>query len=297
MSLNYPDLPNTNFPEEGDKFKRFMDITASSFTAAQEYYNYYNQGDFENANLILQNNPILQLSIINADKLNNIQDATVALERFFLEDIENWIFNVVKDKGTWSNTVRYTKFDVIDYVIDNAIQSYQAITLNVPIGIKPTDTKYWKPITLRGKQGVPGIGLTPRGLWSEIITYEKDSMVVYDNSLWWAKIENVNIKPLVTSTHWELIFNFSNYQIYDNTKSNLLSNSVQGAIDELDTNINKNKDNINLLNEQMSSIKIPTILPADGGNADTVNNLSFKIVTELPAEEEQEPGTVYFVLE
>ena len=90
----YDDLPLTNFPDAEDDWARMSDATASLMSVITQYNNYYASGDIDSCNELLESNPTLLNTIFNADKWNKIRDAIIALERYYLEEVETFIETV-----------------------------------------------------------------------------------------------------------------------------------------------------------------------------------------------------------
>jgi len=217
MSNLYPDLEN-KFPEQIDDFEKFQDPNLTSISLINEYYSYFDSGNLQAANELLENNPSLKRMIINAESLNKLRDAILSVQRYYLNDVESYLVNIVKFKGDFNNLSKYTKYDVVGYVNESAIQYYMAKMHNIPIGTLPTNTDYFVPLTLRGQQGVSGTGLSPRGLWGNIVQYYENDCVSYNNSLWSAKQVNVGQPPQDGSEYWELLMKLENKTIVSNTE-------------------------------------------------------------------------------
>jgi hypothetical protein len=91
-----------------------------------------------------------------------------------------------------------------------------------------------------------GLNLSFEGSWDAKITYNKDSAVTYNNSLY-SSVGDNNLAhtPSVNSEYWTLVINFNTITAYDNGTSNLSSTTMQDAIDEVNSKINTNTQNIN----------------------------------------------------
>lgn len=218
MSELYPDLIST-FPEAIDSIDNFVDITITTLPLAQQYYAKYNAGDIIGANKILEDNPQLKYSQINASTLNPIVDAIKAIERFYMSDVQQYLVEIVKYKGEWNSNAKYVKYNTVNYLNDSALVTFMCISNDTPIGTKPTNTTYWIPLTMRGEKGESGLGLTPRGVWSELTQYYTDDMVSYNNALWACREANVGYLPNVSSQVWYCVLSvdtvFSSMKILD----------------------------------------------------------------------------------
>ena len=210
MSELYPDLPNTKFPEDKDNWGRFSDITSSDVQLVQQYQQYISDGEIDNARQLLTDNPTLKNKILSANNLNNLADAIIALERYYFSDIESYIINLSKYMGDWNNQTSYKKYNVVIY---NSLAYFA--TQDVPVGEYPTNNTYWVQLTLKGDQGVSGVGLSYRYGWDVNTQYYAQDCVNYNNSLWAAKQDNVGQTPMLNSSYWELVMEDSNACVVD----------------------------------------------------------------------------------
>ena len=87
----YEDTPLTNFPDSEDNWARMSDITATLLSVALQYNSLWEAGQIDEANALLEANPALKNTIFNADKWNKIRDAIIALERYYLNDVTEFI--------------------------------------------------------------------------------------------------------------------------------------------------------------------------------------------------------------
>ena len=210
MSELYPDLPNTKFPEDKDNWGRFSDITTSDIQLVQQYQQYILDGEIDNARQLITDNPTLKNKILSANNLNNLADAIIALERYYFSDIETYIIQLSRYMGDWNNQTSYRKYDVVIY--DEL--GYFA-TKSVPYGEYPTNDEYWVPLTLKGDQGVSGVGLSYRYGWDINTQYYEQDCVSYSNSLWAAKQSSIGQTPVENSQYWDLVMKDSNACVVD----------------------------------------------------------------------------------
>lgn len=222
MGAIYTDL-NSDFPDKVSTMTRVQDVSASMKPYVDEYYTYYNRGDFDKANGVITSHPELLNMIINAKIFNDLRDEIIATQRTFKDNVENYIFNIVKNRGAWSSSIKYVKYNVVFYSVDTITTPFMAIADDIPIGIIPTNINYWYPLAIRGEQGTSGLGLSPRGVWDENIQYYKDDMVSYNNSLWAANEDNIGYFPNDTSTIW-----------YSVLSINIAHSSMKITNDEID---------------------------------------------------------------
>lgn len=261
MGEIYTDL-NSDFPLKVSTMNRVQDVTLSAKPYVDLYNQYYSQGDFDNANKVINDHPELLTMMLNMSLVNQIIDEIKATQRTFKDDVESYIFTIVKIKGTFSKSTKYTKYNIVYF--ENL--PYMAIADDIPIGTLPTNLTYWYPLAIKGEQGESGLGLTPRGAWNDSTQYYKDDMVAYNNILWAALADNINYIPNDSSSMWLKLLSFSSeYLTYDNTQSELVATTLQGAIDEVYSILKQSIQNV--------SDSIPESLPANGGNADTVDGV------------------------
>ena len=165
------DCPFTNFPTAADTIDRKIDVSLDLVNDLQKYYDYIDAKDFESVQKLLTENPRLSQCVITSKDLNVLRDGMVAMQRWILNYIGEYLVKFSKPKGTWNKDTKYEKYNVITYTVGNAIQTYIAFpksqtTLDIPIGTLPTDNNYWTCITLRGEKGESGSGMTPRSIYS-----------------------------------------------------------------------------------------------------------------------------------
>ena len=303
MGEIYTDL-NSDFPLKVSTMNRVQDVTLSAKPYVDLYNQYYSQGDFDNANQVINDHPELLTMMLNMTLINQIIDEIKATQRTFKDDVESYIFTIVKIKGEFSKSTKYTKYNIVYF--ENL--PYMGIADDIPIGTLPTNITYWYPLAIKGEQGESGLGLTPRGAWNDSTQYYKDDMVAYNNILWGALADNINYIPNESSSMWLKLLAFSSeFLTYDNTQSELVATTLQGAIDEVYSKVKNKQDNLGYtpvqqgtgIGQVSNSVKIgwsdnsrlkatvdgtdlgnivfdsnlPASLPANGGNADTVDGV------------------------
>lgn len=206
MSTQYPELGLTNFPNELDSRYIMLDPSIPSDLSAIDAYNARIAAkDMEGALKVLADNPRLSKMLFNADKWNRHEDMLLALERYYMDDVQQYLVEIVVWRGTWQDGVAYSKYNVVSYLNDEGHEAYMAIQA-VPAGIVPTDKTYWIPITLRGQQGVSGTGLSWRGQWDVEVEYFENDCVAYDNKMWAAKQPSTGQTPTPGSEYWDCVF-------------------------------------------------------------------------------------------
>lgn len=216
LSSYYPDLQFTQFPNSEQTFPLMQDIIAAdavnvkgfqdamatgNLTLAQQYYSLITDADSK---------------FIDAIKLNTLFQTCVALQRFYQTDVQPYITD---KQGEWQ--VEINKFNYLgafsptmQYVVNNWVSSAQAdgsvylyICIAVPpIGTLPTNTTYWRQLTVKGQGGEAGVGLAFVGAWEAGQTYKLDDVVSYSNGVWGALQANSGQVPVEGSAYWRLIY-------------------------------------------------------------------------------------------
>lgn len=260
----------TNFPDSVQTFDLKTDISSSVYSDWVKYNSYISKGEFANATQLLQSNTELQKCIVDSVYMNKMSKTVEEIQKLFLNDVQRYIHETITNKGDWSSTVKYVKYDFVTYPVNGIVQTFECLSDATPISTLPTNTTYWIPRVIQGEKGASGLGLTPRGVWNNIALYMVNDFVSYDSSFWQCLNQNSNSEPSDTNTNWLRLIN--------------LSEELMIKINEvIDIEINSLRSEISnqLLTSYASTIHthtmnqitdFPTSLPADGGNSDTVDN-------------------------
>ena len=232
MSTKYPDLSLTNFPNSLDQFTTFLNIVSSDGPLIGQYQSAMQNGNTTLANQILTQIPQATQKIITAVDLNTLSQAMLAIERFYLSDIEpyiddlqqSWLNTIQKFsyKGVWQSGTSYVTNNLVSYTISGLNFVYIALS-NVPIGISPTNQTYWRLLTIQGQQGASGEGLSYRQEWNSSTQYATNDAVTYDGALWMALQASQNRLPDTNPQYWQLVMNLKTvtYPIQDTVPTNL----------------------------------------------------------------------------
>lgn len=215
MSTLYPDLDFTNYPGELDDISLKSNITnATDAQLVQQIQTAILAGDFANAAAIINVNPQLNGKIFNANDYNQMRDAILALERFYKNDIYNYIsqkqaewtsrINQFNFKGMYSPTTQYLENNMVDYTTVDGTFLYLCWN-EPPTGTLPTDTNYWRPLTVRGERGLSGDGLSFAWTWDNTTEYNVNDVVVYGNQWWVSTQVQKGHQPQEGSIYWTKI--------------------------------------------------------------------------------------------
>lgn len=215
MSTLNSDLPFTTFPYTIQTFVTMLNMTASDGSLVKQF-----QTAMKNSNTALAQSIYAQITnadakFIDATKLNTLMQTCVALQRFYKTDIEPYIttkqteWQGIIDQFTYqevySPAVQYVKNNFVLYNF-NGVNFLYICTLTPPtVGITPTNTTYWRQLTIQGIKGDSGIGLTFLYGWNSATPYNLQDLVTYNNALWGCTLANTNQPPFEGSTYWELV--------------------------------------------------------------------------------------------
>lgn len=219
MSTTYPDLPLTQFPGSVDQFKTFLDITASDGPYIQQYMQALQQNDLQTAQTVLAQIPAASQKKVQAMDLNQLTQAMMAVERFYSTDIypyiqtqqQNWqaIVNQFSYISAWAPNTTYDINNMVSYSSGGSNLIYIAID-DVPVNVQPTNTQYWRQMTIQGESGGTGPGLSYLQDWNSSTQYVQNNAVTYDGAIWMALQANTGTQPGTSSSTWQQIISFTN---------------------------------------------------------------------------------------
>lgn len=218
MNQIYTDLEN-NFPTEIDNIDKMQDVDILTKKLVDQYYGYINSGDFTTAAQLVENNPSLKASIFNADKFNMIRDMIISMQRFYKDDVRNYLIELIEFKNNYSAATKYGKYDVVLYPNADAVNAYMCMRDDTPKGTVPTNTTYWMPFTYRGQQGASGAGLSWRGDYSSITQYYTNDCVQHNGIVWCAKKNTLGVAPSSSaSDNWGIFMEVTKQIAFSSTQ-------------------------------------------------------------------------------
>ena len=155
---SYTDLPLTQFPASEDDWDRMSDVSASMVSLVQDYNKLYNDGRFSDAKKLLDNNEDLLRCFLNADKYNQLRDATIAMQRFLLNEVQNLIKEVAKNTiGIEDNPTEDQKGQTaysaskVDELINNLVGKYLTkYTVEIPANGWNDEYPYLNTVAISG---------------------------------------------------------------------------------------------------------------------------------------------------
>ena len=229
MSVRYPDLSHSNFPNQEDNNEIWRDPSVSDAILITQYRSLLASGNRVAADELLQQNPTLDEARLNAAKLLKLQHGVIALQRYFFDNILDHIYKIGVNKGQWNEYMSSTasgdnllnKFDIVTYPVDNVPQVFLVYGNNISAGDKPTEhPDKFLQLSIKGDRGddgytpvkgvdyfdgASGLGLTPRGEWIRNKEFYQYDMVSYSQSLWYCMENNLAEEPSDSSTVWKKI--------------------------------------------------------------------------------------------
>ena len=214
ISLTYPDLTRSPFPNEVMKLRKIRDPLLSEMPILSEYQINYSQGNYTKCNEILEQNPTLIECIVNADLMLTLFHNIIAVQRTFDDNFKQYIIELTKDRGQWSGAIAYNKYNVVYYAPSGTLIPYWAIK-EVPAGTLPTNMNYFYPLAIKGDtgaKGADGLNLTFQGAYNQSKPYIVNDCVQFNGSMYACIVANTgSLPPIGTpeNTYWSLTFAFS----------------------------------------------------------------------------------------
>lgn len=124
----YIDTPLTNFPVSEDVWNRMMDVTSSLMPLVTQYNEYFKQGNITACNALVESNPGLKDCFFNAEKFNWMRDAIIAVQRYFLEDVEQFIKDTAQNAIGIHDNPDAGQADIVAYSAKKVNELLQNIT-------------------------------------------------------------------------------------------------------------------------------------------------------------------------
>lgn len=215
MSNTYPSLQFTTFPEQVQTFVTMLNMAIADGPAIKGY-----QQAMQNGNNALAQQYYAQITnadqkFIDATKMNKLMDTCVALQKFYLTDIQPYVENLQTEwtnrieqfnyLGDYSASTLYAVNNFVTYTASGVRNVYICVKVP-PIGTAPINTTYWRKLTIQGLQGPSGENLSFRYGWKSDEIYYPQDVVVYDNVVWGCSVQNSNQTPQSGSIYWNTIY-------------------------------------------------------------------------------------------
>ena len=188
--------------------RTLQDIHLEDVSLKTQYYNYFLNGEIDNAKQVITSHSSLSSKVLNAENLNNLVNGILELEQNLYTNIDNYLttkvnqYQISVDELVYMNEFSSTtQYEINNFVLYNdEIYFCKAIPT---IGTLPTNTSYWLYLGLKGENGYYASGVLYSGLWDNAINYNIYNMVIYEGLLYVSKTSNVNINPSTDDeTNW-----------------------------------------------------------------------------------------------
>lgn len=124
----YIDTPLTNFPVSEDVWNRMMDVTSSLMPLVTQYNEYFKQGNVTACNALVESNPTLKDCFFDAEKFNWMRDAIIAVQRYFLEDVEQLIEDTAQNALGINDNPTAEQASIVSYSAQKVNQLLQHLS-------------------------------------------------------------------------------------------------------------------------------------------------------------------------
>lgn len=215
MSVTYPSLQFTTFPDQVQAFVTMLNMAIADAPAVKGYQEAMQVGNSALAQQYYSQITNANQKFIDATKMNTLMDTCVALQKFYTTDIQPYTdalqsswhdridqFNYM---GDYSASASYSVNNFVTYTVSGVRNVYICVN-TPPIGIVPTNTNYWRKLSIQGLQGPSGENLSFRYAWDSSEIYYPEDVVVYNNIVWGCLEQNSNKTPQDGSTYWYAIY-------------------------------------------------------------------------------------------
>lgn len=239
MSNLYTDLVFTTFPNSEQNFITMLNMVASDGNLIKQYQQAMEDGNISLAQSIYSQISNADAKFVDSTKLNTLMQTCVALQRFYKTDIEPYIdlkqseWQGIVDEfsyqGLYSPAKQYYTNNFVMYNLNGSNFLYLCLAEPPTSNYPPTNTNYWRQLTIRGIKGDSGITMAFLYDWDSSMSYELEDIVTYENVLWGCiSTPNINQAPYQGSPYWRMIGRIGQ-AIYP-FQSNSPSNQVIGEL-------------------------------------------------------------------
>lgn len=176
----------------------------------KQYYDAMSNNNVSLSQQILSTNPEINNQIFTSENINPIITGINDRELRPKTDIDYYLNQLESDfQEMINNTVVREVFDKTTQYYPHNLVYYQEkgyyTLLKPPIGTLPTDSNYWLEYDIRGLKGYGGFyNINFKYDWNATTQYHAGDMVIFQNKLWWAVIDNINYAPNLDHLPWAL---------------------------------------------------------------------------------------------
>lgn len=215
MSAFYSDLTFTNFPNNIQNFVTMLNMVATDGELIKNYQLAMQQGNLALAQTYYNQITNANQKFVDATKLNTMMDTIVAVQRFYQTDVQPYVttkqaewqgvIDHFRYRGVYSPTTQYQQNNFVLYNFNGINLVYICTATPSGIGVTPTDTNYWRQLSIQGQKGDSGQGLAFLYTWNSEVAYSLQDLVTYNNALWGCVQPNTNQPPYSGSAYWQQV--------------------------------------------------------------------------------------------
>lgn len=184
------------------------DLGVNDKQLKDDFYDKFENGNIREAKEIVSNNNSLNFEIINSENINNIIDRIIYLEKIYgvsTTDMFNKDFEIYQEGinnliylGDYNNTKKYK----VNNIVKDG-EYYYFCKKEPNVGTPTNNDEYWVELRLKGDIAPYDMAVIYRGKWKSNINYKKYDMVVSNNKIYVAKINNIGANPETEIDKWE----------------------------------------------------------------------------------------------
>lgn len=167
----YIDLQLTNFPVSEDYVIRKSDVDVVIMPVVQQYNKYFATGNLAACNALKESNPNILKYIFTADDFNWAMDAIIAIQRYYLEDVQEFINAVAQNTVGIENNPTEEQMDLVTYSAKR-IQEMVGFLLDSDVSVLMDD---WTEVTRED-------GFKYKWTYENEIIADTDEILVYFNN-------------------------------------------------------------------------------------------------------------------
>lgn len=198
---------------------RLQDAHLEDSDLLDSYYKEFFGGNITKAHQIVENNQQLNSKVLNSKNLNRIVDSIIEMEKWYDKDVPQVLNDKLKKYQINIDELLYltdyngqTQYEKFNFVLYN--EEIYFCKKTPPKGTSPINSQYWVYLGLKGERGTIGTGLNYKGNWSSSMVYKQKDMIVYQKTIYVARVDNTNQKPVTVSNYWMPLINISDRGMY-----------------------------------------------------------------------------------
>ena len=186
--------------------RRLQDIQIGNVDLIGTYRDTFNNDSIETAQGLI-NTDTLKSYVLQSEWMNDTKEKIEDLEEYkvtecddvFVDETEQFQFYVDEFLyvDEYDSSTQYYKNNFVVY------EDEIYFCLKNSLGNLPTDTTYWLKVGLKGEKGQYSLGVVYQGFWNSSLQYYKYDLISYNNKLYIAKKDNINVNPEYKGTQEE----------------------------------------------------------------------------------------------